>query len=162
MAKTPHEITIDVNVEPAMTALDKLREGALVTLVFGEVMEEIFSAREQHGKQHHLPLGFGDTYGSLMADLDNESMSHFSDNASELDNDDLEDIAKNLCQKDPTWARITFEEFVEAQAAQTIEETRDELVQLAAMAVCSILALDAQQEAKIDARVEEIAAEATE
>jgi hypothetical protein len=157
VAKTPHEITLDVNVEPAMTALDNLREGALITIVFGEVMEEIFAARTQHGKQHHLPLGFGDSQGRMLAELDDAANVETVTYLQDVPNDGLEFLAKATCQYDPTWAKITFEEFAEALAAESLEDTRTELTQLAAMAVCSILALDAQQQAKIDARVEEAA-----
>lgn len=160
MAKTPHELTIDVNVEPALTALDKLRQGAQMTLVFGEVMEEIFSARAQHGDQNHLPLGFGDPHGLFADDLAVQTNGWEGLNGA--DNAYLETVAKRACETDPTWAMITFEEFAESMAAGNLDDTRDELVQLAAMAVCSILALDTQREAKIEARLDEIPAEAAE
>lgn len=145
MPKTPEQVVPDLNstLGAAMTALV---EAAEIMGVLGEVATEIRSARAKHGPQNHLPLGFGEPQGSLLYDLDEIANVEVISYLQDLSNADLERYAKYLCDDgNPTWAKITFEEFAEALAAADIDEARAELVQVAAMAVGSIIALDSQR-----------------
>lgn len=122
-------------------------ENMALHMIGGEVLAEVQSARAKHGNQNHLPQGVGPdrSLSDEMAEYDPSP-----DATGGWTNADLEASAKARCQdavntnEGDTWEKIITEEWAEYVAAETPEDQRAELIQLAAMAISAIRALDSQ------------------
>jgi hypothetical protein len=98
-------------------------------LVLGEVLREVERQEEKWGEQNH-PDGTSEEKFGWMADL-----------------------AKLNCNKlhqenKITWAAVLFEEFYEALAEGAADALRTELVQVAAVAVSWVKAIDRKERAR--------------
>lgn len=139
-------IVVNVVAETAdLDPLEQIQNSLAALSVAHEFARELRSAREKHGEQNDLSLGFNTEYrlGSLLGDLETfGGLPH----GFRVADEDLEKAAKRLCGgTGVAWRDILFEEFAETLTAETPEELRAELVQVGAMALGAILALDYQQ-----------------
>jgi hypothetical protein len=106
-------------------------KGKAQARVISSVIEERFRQDEKWGPpEGRLPHG-----GSLgLGKHDREAVLRR----------DLEKLARRATEEEPTWENVLEEEVREACAALTAEELRAELVQVAAVAVAWVEALDAE------------------
>lgn len=148
MASVNPQLKVDVsaNTTDLSAALVNLAvHGQSISVAF-ELVGEVKKARDQHGEQRHLPLGTGPEKELLFGIESNLEAFNLAD----ADNGELADAAKLACERafkrgEGTWQHIITEEWAEAMAEEDPTLLRAELVQLGAMAISAIMALDHQQ-----------------
>lgn len=108
--------------------------------IFADVADEAFRSIDEHGEQKHLPLGTGKQVALLHGDSTPVTMGEFASVRR-----DATDIA--LIADVVSWADILLEEVAEALAEDDPALVRAELVQVAAVVVKFIEAIDTQSSA---------------
>lgn len=164
MATSPKTLSVklDATVDTSNidAAIERLADIGERMHIFADVQAEIDRARRKHGTQHDTPMGTGPD-GDFLFQLDQAAAAaEVYTDADEhylldsLSNAELEIAAKRLCADGgtgdgtggDTWAKILFEEFAEALAADD-DELDAELVQVIAMAISMLQAHRRQQAA---------------
>lgn len=127
-------LAIIEEIESGLTQL-RLKAGGLGLLdrpaprAVEEVRRELEDARRQHGLQHDVPhFGARDT----------------SDRHWHAIGEQLEETARGVLHRDPSWAGILCEEVGEALRERNPIALRAELLQVAAMAIAWVDKLDAE------------------
>lgn len=150
MAKMPDTIKVRFELENAFSEpLAAIRRSLVLMGILGEVTEEIARAREKHGDQADLDVADDGTNINAVNQVFLNEGGKGQTLADGVTVYDLEDLAKRRCQWHAEQGTITHEhiiteEWAEFVGAQTPEEARDELIQLAATAINGVLAIDFQ------------------
>lgn len=118
-------------------------EDAQEMSVYDDIRLEVERSIGKHGYQLHRPLGTGSrTYPLEFASPNGPTDAA---NLSELAKDFVDEATK---EGSLTWQQILMEEVMEAAAADDLDDLRTELVQVAAVAVKFITAVEARQQVR--------------
>lgn len=133
-----------------LKALENASDTVAIIGVLAEVTEEIWSAREKHGKQADMPYGTGPNELLMHPTLDQNLREVVTSLGDAEDNEDLANLARARCQAlsrfgEPTWESVLTEEWAEAMAESDPTALRAELLQVAAMAVSWITVIDGRK-----------------
>jgi hypothetical protein len=110
--------------------------------IYDEIQHEVVRSTEKHGEQNHLPLGTGDQEPFLHGKRLPQPFEHVP-----VTLGTLAYTARNVTDDassrgSVTWADILLEEVAEALAEDDPTRVREELIQVAAVAVKFIAAID--------------------
>lgn len=144
MAKSESlEVKVRADLTDALTdGFAKLGLAVDLLDIFGAATAEVLRARELHGDQTHLPLGIGPDRRIL----DDLSQFFTSMNYWEVNNTELADSARRLCQdaastqEGDTWGKICLEEFFEMFAEDDPDKVETEAIQVMAMLANLVIA----------------------
>lgn len=115
---------------------------AEVETVYSEIADEVARSTEKHGDQSHVPIGTGDQVAFLHGTELAKPFEHVPVTMGTLAYTAMNVTDKSFAEGHGTWADILLEEVAEALAEDEPARVREELVQVAAVAVKFIDAID--------------------